>query len=150
MSYVRIWIHAVFSTKNREPLLDKANRLLLCKHIKENCEQKGIYIDHIGGYSDHIHVLLSLSKTQNIADTMQQIKGESSFWINKEGLLKEKLQWQDDYFAVSVSQSHVDRVRKYIAGQEAHHSKKIFAQEVNEFMQKYGWQYIKDKEEMQG
>lgn len=146
MSYVRIWIHAVFSTKNREAILDKENRGVLCTHIKEHCKEKGIYIDRIDGHTDHLHILLSLDKKQNIADVMQQIKGESSFWINKEKILKNKLQWQDDYFAVSVGQSQIEKVRNYISGQEEHHRKKTFAEEADEFMKKYGWQYIKEDE----
>ncbi|OJV40692.1 MAG: transposase [Bacteroidales bacterium 36-12] len=150
MSYIRIWIHAVFSTKYREPLLDKTSRQLLYNHIKELSGQKNIYLDHIGGYVDHVHILLSLGGKQNIADVMQQIKGESSFWINKQGIVQGKFQWQDDYYAASVSQSQVEKVRKYIARQEEHHRKKPFAKEVEEFIQKYGWQYVKDKESMQG
>lgn len=52
--------------------------------------------------------------------------------------------WQDDYYAVSVSQSHVEKVVNYIKNQEAHHAKKTFAEEVNEFIAKYGWDKIKE------
>lgn len=148
MSYVRIWIHTVFSTKNRDPILDKESLNILCIHIRGNCREKGIYIDHINGHYDHIHVLISLDKKQNIADVMQQIKGESSFWMNKEKILKNKLAWQDDYFTVSIGQSQVEAVRNYIAGQEEHHRKKTFTEEVDEFMKKYGWQYVQEDKNM--
>ena len=70
---------------------------------------------------------------------MQLIKGESSFWINKEQLTKEKFEWQDEYFAVSVSESVVDKVRAYIKNQEEHHAKKKFMQEYDELMRTYNF-----------
>ena len=70
------------------------------------------------------------------------IKGESSFWINKNELTKEKFEWQDEYFAVSVSESVVDKVRDYIKNQETHHTKKTFQEEYDEFMIKFGFKNI--------
>jgi REP element-mobilizing transposase RayT len=80
---------------------------------------------------------------------MQIIKGESSFWINKQEefkpILKEKkFEWQDEYFAVSVSESIVDKVRNYIKNQEVHHSKKSFQKEYDEFIDKCGFQKLKN------
>ncbi len=144
MSFVKIWVHIVFSTKNREPLLSKDLRYSLFKHIAENCVDKNIFLRAINGYSDHIHCLLSLGKDQTISKICQLIKGESSFWINKNKFLSDHFSWQDDYFAVSVSESQIEVVVKYINNQEVHHSKKPFALEVNDIMNKYGWQNIKD------
>lgn len=143
MSYVSLWIHAVFSTKYREPVLNKETRVAICSHIKEYGKEKGLFIDRVGGYSDHLHVLFALGKSQNIAYVMQQIKGESAHWANEQRLTYRKLQWQDDYYAVSVSRSHVERVRRYIARQEEHHRIGTFAEEVDEFMQSYGRQQLK-------
>jgi putative transposase len=70
---------------------------------------------------------------------MHLIKGESSFWINKNKLTKEKFEWQDEYFAVSVSESVVDKVRDYIKKQEIHHEKKSFQEEYDEFISKFGF-----------
>lgn len=75
---------------------------------------------------------------------MLLIKGESSFWINKHGLTKEKFEWQDEYFAVSVSESQLNRVREYIKNQENHHQKKSFQNEYDEFISKYGFVLHKD------
>jgi putative transposase len=74
---------------------------------------------------------------------VQLIKGESSFWINQTDLINEKFTWQDDYFAVSVSESQVESVVNYINNQEKHHSKKSFDEEVNEFLNRYGWEITK-------
>jgi len=104
MPFVKVYIHFVWSTKNREPFLEtKEIRDKVWFHIKDNAQKKGIFIDFINGYSQHCHCLVSLGIDQTIQKTIQMIKGESSFWINKEGLTKSKFEWQDEYYAVSVS-----------------------------------------------
>ncbi|MDN3580148.1 IS200/IS605 family transposase [Mucilaginibacter flavus] len=143
MSFVKIWVHLVFSTKNRTPWLKKELRHNIYKHIAENCSEKDIFLQAINGYTDHIHCLVSLGKDQTISKVSQLIKGESSFWINKNKLIDDVFSWQDDYFAVSVSESQVQKVSTYIKNQEIHHSKKSFEEEVNEFMTNYGWQIVK-------
>ncbi len=139
MSYVRIWVHLVFSTKNREPWLSKEIRYKVQKHIIKNCSEKKIFLRIINGYTDHLHCLISLGNEQCISKVAQLIKGESSFWINNNDLISDKFYWQDDYFAVSVSESQVERVIKYIESQEAHHSKITFEEEASEFIRKYRW-----------
>ena len=145
MSFLKIWIHLVFSTKNREPFLTKDIRYKVHQHIIENCKEKDIFIIAVNGYTDHLHCLISLGKEQSIAKIAQLIKGESSFWINKNTICKTKFSWQDDYFAVSVSESQVGTVKKYIQNQEAHHSKSTFSNEVDEFMKNYNWDSTDNK-----
>jgi putative transposase len=144
MSFVTVWLHCVWSTRNRAPILIKEIRPELFQHIIDNGRGKGIWIDTINGHKEHIHALISLDKNTTIANTMQLIKGESANWLNKTGYLKEKMNWQDDYFVVSVGQSQVGRIRDYIKNQEMHHAQKSFEQEVSEFMEKYGWTKFKD------
>lgn len=108
MSWIRVWIHLVFSTKNRIPYLDSHSlRFKVFEHIKENAKEKDIWLDCVGGYTDHAHCLVSLGTTQTISNIAKLIKGESSFWINKDQLVKGKFYWQDDFWAVSVSENHV-------------------------------------------
>ena len=147
MSFIKVYIHFVWSTKNREHFLStKEIRQAVWQHIRENARQKGIFVDFVNGYTDHCHCLISLGVDQTIQKTMQLIKGESSFWINKQGLLgqTQKFEWQDEYFAVSVSESMIDTVRNYIKNQEAHHGKKTFQQEYDEFILRYGFEKFKD------
>ncbi|MEO8232370.1 MAG: IS200/IS605 family transposase [Ignavibacteriota bacterium] len=126
MSWIRIWVHLVFSTKNREPYLtDSKLRKLIFQHIKENAEKKEIWLDHINGYIDHAHCLLSLGRDQSISKVAQLIKGESVYWINQNNLTTNKFIWQDDYWAVGVSESHLNSIRAYIQNQEEHHKKKL-------------------------
>jgi putative transposase len=144
MSFVKIWVHLVFATKNREPVLTDEIRYDIYRHIMENCKDKEIFLQAINGHTDHLHCLISLGKDQTIAKITQLIKGESSFWINQNNLTPEKFSWQDDYFAVSVSESQEPTVINYIKNQEKHHSKKSFSEEVDEFMKRFGWELIQD------
>ncbi len=144
MSYVKVWVHLVFSTKDRFPFFSsKELRQSVHQHIMQNCKEKNIFLQSINGHAEHIHCLISLGNDQSISKIAQLIKGESSFWINKNELCKSQFAWQDDYFAVSISESQLPTVVSYINNQEVHHAKKTFVDEVNEFMNKYGWQLIK-------
>ncbi len=143
MPYVRVWIHAVWSTKVPEPLLTKSIRPVVFVHISDNAKLNGIFLDRVNGHIDHVHCLISLSATETIAKTIQLIKGESSFRINKNKLVPANFEWQDEYFAVSVSESQVNNVRKYIDNQEAHHQTVTFEQEYQEFISKYNFKITK-------
>lgn len=144
MPYISVYIHCVWSTKNRECFLDSPElRLQVWKHIRENALGKEIFIDTIGGHQDHCHCLISLGNEQTLSKVMQLIKGESSYWINKNKLCKKKFEWQDEYFAVSVSESIVDKVRDYIRNQEEHHKKTSFQEEYDQFIEKFGFQLKK-------
>jgi putative transposase len=134
MSNVRIWIHAVWGTKYRRPLLTKEIRSLVIGHIRENAELKKIFIDKIGGYTDHLHCLFRLDAEMSIAKTMQFLKGESSHWINKEKIIPVGFEWANEYYAISVSDSAVETVRAYIEHQEEHHAKNAFAEEFAELV----------------
>lgn len=140
MSFVRIWVHCVWGTKNRTPFLTIDNKGEIISHIKENATTKGIYIDSINGDKEHIHCLISLNAEQTIAKVLQLIKGEASFWINSNRITKQKFEWADEYYAVSVSESQISNVRDYIKNQEKHHKVKTWMEEYDEFMSKYGFQ----------
>ena len=149
MPFIKVYIHFVWATKNRYSYLSTPElRKAMWKHIRENAKVKGIFIDFINGYHDHCHCLVSLGDDQTMRKIMQLIKGESSHWINKQNILKEKFEWQDEYFAVSVSESNVDKVRNYIKNQEDHHSRKTWENEYNELIEKYGFQKFNDNNEL--
>ncbi|HNS17882.1 MAG TPA: IS200/IS605 family transposase [Bacteroidales bacterium] len=137
MGYTKLWVHLVWTTKNRKPLLQKELRQVIFNHIRENATTKGIYIDSINGHLEHVHCLISMKPCQNIEEIIRLLKGESSYWINKNKILSFNFEWQTEYFAVSVSESAVNRVRRYIKNQEEHHRKKTFTEEYQEFMKKY-------------
>jgi REP element-mobilizing transposase RayT len=139
MPYIRIWIHLIWATKNRERIITKELTTKLLNHIRENAKSKNIFLDFINCVEDHIHVILSLGNEQTISKVVQLLKGESSNCVNKDKLVPGHFEWQDEYIAVSVSESQINKVRDYIKNQEEHHRKKSFAEEYKEFIKKFGF-----------
>ena len=142
MPFTNILIHYIWSTKNREKSITKKLKPVLLKHIKSNSIEKGIFIDTMNCVEDHIHLLISLGRDQSVSKVAQLIKGESAHWLNladNHESIKRKFEWQDEYMAISVSQSVADKVRTYIQHQEEHHQNKTFQQEYNEFMKGCGF-----------
>jgi putative transposase len=144
MSFVKIWVHVVFATKNREPFLTREIRYQVKRKIIKNCIDQGIYLQSVNGYRDHLHCFISLGKGQTIACVVQQIKGGSSNWLNEKYFKNGEFLWQDDYFAISVSESQVEKVINYIKNQERHHATTSFEDEINQFNEKFGIKAIKD------
>ena len=138
MSYISVYVHYVWATKNRIPYLNEEIRDKVFRHIKKNAEEKGFFIDFINGYEDHVHCLVSLNADLSIGKIAQFIKGESSYWINKNNLTPSKFEWSDEYYAVSVGKDKLPVVRNYIANQKEHHRKQTFMEEYQDFKEKYG------------
>ncbi len=146
MPWVKVWLHFVWSTKDRYPYLTDSIRSNVFEHIRQNAREKGIHIDFINGYLDHVHCLISLGTDQTLEKIMQLIKGESSFWINKNKLTNTRFAWQDEYFVVSVNEDTLPRVRRYIAKQEEHHKVISFDDEFENFLKRAGFQRFKDSD----
>ncbi len=130
MSLLNVWIHLVFATKSRQPLLKNNIRRDVFQHILKNGREKGIEMDFVNGYYDHCHCLFKLPATIDLATAAKLIKGESSHWINKNQLTVDYFEWQDGYYAESVSPKYVERVRNYIRNQETHHQDIVFETEI--------------------
>ena len=140
MPFTKVYIHYVWVTKNRVLVLTPPLRRSLFEHIKQNAISKKIIIDSINGHLEHVHCLICLQPTQTIDNIAKLLKGESAHWFNnRSGINHLRLIWQDDYFAVSVSESAIDKVRAYITNQELHHQKKTFIEEYSEFMKRYAF-----------
>lgn len=138
MSFVKVMIHSVWGTKNRARILLSEKRTILFSHIITNAKEKNIFINTINGEPDHVHCLFSLNADMALPKAMNLIKGEASFWANNENLIASRLEWADDYFAVSVSESQLSKVRAYIRNQQEHHRKISFEEEYKKFIQAYG------------
>jgi REP element-mobilizing transposase RayT len=134
----------VWTTKDRVPYLRDQVRDSVISHIRENAKLKGIYIDHINGYHEHLHAIISLGGKQNISDIMQKIKGESSYWINKNKLTRLKFEWQDDFYSVSIGISQLNNLREYIRNQVHHHQKVPFQEELDKLIEEYQLERIRD------
>ena len=109
-------------------------------HIRENAQKKGIQLLNVNGCIEHLHAFIALSTSQNVETVLNLIKGESSFWANRNLQWSEKFGWGDDYFAVTMSQSHYEVLNDYIDRQEIHHQFKTFTEEYEEFMRAYNFE----------
>ena len=139
MPHTKLWVHCVWATRNRAPVMGAEVRRLLIGYIRDYSRQNNIFIDRIDGSCEHLHLLLSLGADQSVSKVVQRLKGASAHWLNLNGLLPSRFSWQEDYFAVSVSESQLERVRSYIDGQEEHHRMKSFAEEYLEFIERFGF-----------
>ena len=137
-SLAKILVHIVFSTKHRYPFLsDKTIRKEMHAYIGGTCKALESPVLIVGGSADHAHILCSLSRNYSIAKVVGELKRSSSKWVKQKGHMLKKFAWQNGYGVFSVSQSQVDRVRQYIAGQEEHHRKQTFQDEFRAFLKKH-------------
>ena len=137
-SFTKIWIHAIWSTKDRHPFIHSNVEHKIYHFISEQFREQGCPVSIINGMPDHVHCLFLLSPQKSIAEVIKQIKGSSSHYINQNNLIVDKFSWQTGYAAYSVSESVVDKVHNYIHNQKQHHAKKTFQQEYDEFIKLYG------------
>ena len=137
-SFNKIWIHAIWSTKDRHPFFHSNIEHKIYHFISEQFREQGCLVSIINGMPDHVHCLFLLSPQKSIAEVIKQIKGSSSHYINQNNLIVDKFSWQTGYAAYSVSESVVDKVHNYIHNQKQHHAKKTFQQEYDEFIKLYG------------
>ncbi|MCW5553517.1 MAG: IS200/IS605 family transposase [Verrucomicrobiae bacterium] len=145
-SYSRVWLHIVWATLERRPLLDKPAAAKLSAWLPDYARQKGIYMKINFVNPDHVHALIDLPTNLCIEDMMQLLKGSSSHWINEQSLVAGKFGWGRGYGVFSVSESGVSEVCAYIAKQEEHHRKRDFAEELKLFVERYGLEWRKDTE----
>lgn len=136
MPMIHVYVHLVWSTIYRYPFLNTLEkRKKVWEHIRKNAAKKDIHVLAVNGGVDHCHVLVSMTSSLSIKETVQLIKGESAFWINKQGLCNRKFEWQKEYYAASNSKKDLKRVSAYIFNQESRHKKKNYAVECNELFE---------------
>jgi len=140
-SYTKIYIHFVFCTKYREPLIRPEFELRIWKYIGGIARSNNMNALRVGGVADHIHALISIPSTITIAKAIQLIKGGSSKWINDHFFEHRSFRWQKGYGAFSVSESGVPSVIRYIANQKKHHKTKTFKREYRALLEKYNVDY---------
>jgi putative transposase len=135
----KIWIHAIWATKDRIPLIIDSIEKKVYQFISEQLTEQGCQVRIINGMPDHIHCLFLLNSQKSIAEIMKQIKGSSSHYINQNDMIADKFSWQTGYAAYSISESGVEKVFQYIKNQKSHHQRKTFQQEYDEFLNLYGF-----------
>jgi REP element-mobilizing transposase RayT len=136
-SLAKVYLHAIFSTKNREPNLLDDWRDELFRVMGGTANNLGCQSLIVGGTSDHVHMLFQLGRTITIADAISKIKSTSSAWINQNHLATIAFHWQAGYAVFSVSQSNIEAVRAYIQRQLEHHRNVSFQDELRDWLRRY-------------
>ncbi len=136
-SLAKVYLHLIFSTKHREPILADAWREELFNVLGGTANGLGCQSIVVGGVSDHVHHLFQLGRTITIADAIGKIKSSASLWVNQTRGMESHFNWQAGYAVFSISQSVVEDVREYIRNQKEHHAKQSFQDEVREWLTKY-------------
>lgn len=142
-SYVLNYVHCVFGTKERTQLIrDPQSLRAYIRGIARNCR---FDLLAVGGTVDHVHLLLALPATRNLAEVMRDVKANSSRFMRQTSV---RFAWQDGYFGISVSPSQINVVKRYIANQEAHHRKHGFEEELVMLLERAGVRF--DRKEIFG
>ena len=129
-SYSALWIHIIWSTKNRDPILIPSLKTEVLNDIKNIANDFEVYLDCINGVEDHVHLLVRLRTDQSVADVVKTIKGNS--WEHFKNDPDKYISWQDGFAAFSVSPDSIQKVRNYIYNQESHHRDKTFGDELKD------------------
>jgi REP element-mobilizing transposase RayT len=140
-TYTQIHIQAVFSVQNRQCIISDSWKNELYKYITgiiKNNKHKPLAIN---GMPDHIHILFGLRPAQSISDLLQDIKGNSSKWINGKKFIKGKFSWQEGYGAFSYRKSDIPQIINYIRNQQEHHRRKSFTEEYLELLKEFNIDY---------
>lgn len=140
-SLVQNYLHIVFSTKHRKPLIQASLESELHAYLGGICNGMECQSIIVGGFTDHIHILCKLSKKIALMKLLEEVKSHSSKWIKTKGEDYKNFYWQNGYGAFSVNPSQLDRVIAYIANQHKHHSKKNFQEEYRAFLKKHHVEY---------
>jgi putative transposase len=140
-TYTQIHIQFVFTVQNRDCIIQNSWKDELYKYITgiaRNHQHKPLIIN---GMPDHIHLLIGLRPSQSISDLMQDIKGDSSQWINNRKFVRGKFSWQEGYGAFSYRKSELSDVINYIENQTSHHKKHSFSEEYLELLNEFGIEF---------
>ena len=140
-SLVKNYVHLVFSTKYRQPLIQPPVEAELHAYLGGICNKLECTVIKVGGYTDHIHILCMLSKKIALMKLLEELKSHSSKWIKTKGRGYENFYWQDGYGAFSVNPAKVDFVIAYIANQHNHHSKQNFQDEYRKYLEDFNVDY---------
>lgn len=137
-SLTKLYAHLIFSTKNREPLLDNAIRPRVHAYLATVMRDLDSPWVVVGGVADHVHILFDMGKMHAPVEFVEVVKRESSKFIKTLGPQYKEFFWQRGYAMFSVGPGHRDEAEVYVQNQEEHHRHKSFQDELRAFLNRYG------------
>ncbi|MDZ7715792.1 MAG: IS200/IS605 family transposase [Balneolaceae bacterium] len=136
-TYTQIYIHYIFSTKHRKPVISHKFESRLWSYLGGIARANNMIPIAIGGVQDHVHALIAIPSTVSMSKSIQLLKGGSSKWLNDNFFRDRTFRWQKGYGAFSVSESMIPKVVNYIKNQKEHHQSKTFKEEYLGLLKKY-------------
>ena len=136
-TYSQIYLQVVFAVYGRANMIKPQWRESLYKNIAGIVRNKGQKLISIGGTEDHIHMLIGIEPDKPVSRLVQEVKANSSRWVNTNGLVRGKFEWQHGFGVFSYSRSQIPRVARYIENQERHHSEQTFREEYVELLNRF-------------
>lgn len=140
-TYIQLYIHIVFSVKARHALIPKHHKSKLHQYITGIITKRKQKVIQINSMPDHIHILVGMTPDIALSDLVQSIRIGSTRFINRQGWIAGKFQWQEGFGAFSYSRSQLNTVAAYIENQEEHHSQRTFHEEYLEFLKRFNVPY---------
>ncbi|MFI5172153.1 MAG: IS200/IS605 family transposase [Chitinophagales bacterium] len=140
-TYTQIHLQLIFAVKYRAALIAPSWKLELYKYISKIITENKHKLIIINGVPDHLHILIGMRPHQALSKLLQEIKGDSSKWINDSCKTERHFNWQDGFGAFSYSKSDLPNVINYIKNQEQHHKKISFIEEYKEFLDRFEVDY---------
>jgi len=140
-SLAKIYVHLIWSTKHRKPLIDKNIKDNLHAYMSGICNKLECPALQIGGIEDHVHIVCKLSRKIALMKLVEEVKSHSSKWMKTKGDQYQNFYWQNGYGAFSVNPKQIEVVIRYIKNQEEHHKKRPFQEEYRAFLDQYKMEY---------
>jgi putative transposase len=140
-SFASLHCHVIFSTKNHAPLITADLQPRLYAYWGGICKEQGYSLIAAGGTTDHVHLLVSMSREGSVAEAVRVLKANSSKWVHETFAERREFGWQNGYAAFAVSFSNIEAVKRYLAHQEEHHRKQTFQEEFVAFLRRHHIEY---------
>ncbi len=140
-SLSKVYVHIIFSTKNRQNLIDDNIENSLHDYLGGICKGLECNPVKIGGHKEHVHILCLLSRKVAQMNLVEELKKQSSKWIKTKDNVYSNFYWQDGYGIFSINPNQTDIVIEYIEKQHEHHKNNSFQVEFRDFLNKYNVGY---------
>ena len=140
-TYSQIYLHFVFAVQNRPSIISPTWQEGLYKYMNGIISRQGHKVYVINGMPDHVHALVSMNPKQAPSDLMQDVKRNSTLWINENRFVRGKFSWQEGFGVFSYGHSQIPMIANYIEQQKKHHHKRTFIEEYREFLRLFNVEF---------
>ena len=128
--YHRLFYHAIWATRLREPLITPAIEKVLFPFMNNKAKRFDCIPHGIGGVENHVHIAITIPPAESVSDIIGKLKGSSSYFLNKELQITENFSWQDGFGVLSFAERDLQSVLHYVQHQKEHHAANKLKEEM--------------------